>query len=79
MANEHNTNETPAYVPGQLQCTKLSDTRFRLEGNYNSSSTDHFQLIYEALELVAAKDDKFVESFKLMSEELLKQSEDWTE
>ena len=69
------------YVPGTLELTKLSDTRFRLEGNWSidNGGTDHQQMIYEALEIAAHSNDKFKLAFKAMCEEYLELTKDWVD
>ena len=61
------------YIPGTLQLTKLSDTRFRLEGNWSlvNGVTDHQQLICEALEIAAKSDDLFKAQFQGMYDEYM--------
>ena len=69
------------YIPGTLELTKLSDTRFRLEGNWSISNggSDHQQIIYEALEIAANSNDKYKLQFKSMCEEYLELTKDWVD
>lgn len=68
------------YVPGTLSIVRDSDTRFTLTGNYQIAGThaaDHFQLIYEALEIAAHSDDKFKPAFRAMCDELMGLTAHW--
>lgn len=69
------------YIPGTLQITKLSDTRFRMEGNWSiqNGGSDHLQLIYEALEIAANSSDQFKQQFRAMCDEQLKLTADWVD
>lgn len=69
------------YIPGTLELTKLSDTRFRLEGNWSISNggSDHQQLIYEALEIAANSNDQFKAQFAAMCKEYLELTADWAD
>lgn len=70
------------YIPGSLQVSRDSDSRFTLQGNYMVGAThnaDHMQLIYEALEIAANSDDKFAPTFAAFRDELLKLTEHWDE
>lgn len=69
------------YIPGTLQITKLSDTRFRLEGNWSISNhgSDHQQLIYEALEIAANSTDQYAPQFKAMLAEYMAITADWVD
>ena len=67
------------YVVGQMKI-ELSEDRqsFTLKGNaLKDRSSDHFQLIYEALEIAANSKDAFKADFASMRDELLAQSADW--
>lgn len=73
---------TGAYVPNRMKLTPNKETgRFTMEADYcrpNSINTsDHFQLIYEALEIAAHSDDRFKQAFRDMCDELLNLSKDW--
>ncbi len=69
------------YIPGTLELTKISATRFRLEGNWSmeNGGSDHQQLIYEALEIAANSSDKFKAQFRAMCEEYLELTKDWVD
>lgn len=69
------------YIPGTLQITKLSETRFRLEGNWSLANhgSDHCQIIYEALEIAANSNDQYKAQFRAMCEEYLELTKDWVE
>jgi hypothetical protein len=70
------------YIPGQMTIERLPGGRFKLEGNWALGPTqgsDHFQLLYEALEITAASDDKFKVTFKAMLDEYMTLTYDWDE
>lgn len=66
------------YVFGQMKLTK-NGNRFTLEGNVmpNQDDSDHFQLIYEALEIAAHSQDIFSSDFADMCAEFMNMSVDW--
>jgi hypothetical protein len=71
------------YIPGGLTIERLNpgySGRFRLEGNWaigRAEGSDHFQLIYEALEIAAHSDDKFKKVFEAFVNEFMTLTEDW--
>jgi hypothetical protein len=68
------------YMGNQFTVERLPDNRFRFEGNWSVGTVrgdDHFQLIYEALEIAAASNDKFKETFRKFGDELLEKTVDW--
>lgn len=69
------------YKIGKLKITHLSNNRFILEGDCNPKdhSSDHFQLIYEALEIAAHSDDKFASDYADMVAELMILTANWDE
>lgn len=73
------------YVRGSLIIKRqepTTDGRFTLEGNFHVTKTmqaDHFQLIYEALEIAAHSDDKFAPAFRAMCDELMDLTRDWAD
>ncbi len=68
------------YQVGKMTLTRDGD-RFTLTGDVMPSGlgSDHYQLIYEALEMAAASDDKFAQDFSLMRDEIVSLSSDWDE
>lgn len=66
------------YQFGKMKLVK-NGTRFTLEGDVwpNDDGSDHFQLIYEALEIAAHSQDKFAPEFHDMVSELMNMSADW--
>jgi hypothetical protein len=72
------TPEGSQYWLRLSKAEELSDTRFRLEGNWSigNGGTDHQQMIYEALEIAAHSDDKFKLAFAAMCEEWLELTKD---
>jgi len=68
------------YVPGSLTIEREANGRFNLTGNYQIHGThaaDHFQLIYEALEIAAHSTDKFAPAFQAMLNELMEKTVHW--
>ena len=78
-------NHPMVYVPGSLEIVRGEPEhagRFTLRGNYQAVGThtaNHFQLIYEALEIAAHSNDKFAPAFRAMCDELMALSEDWAD
>lgn len=78
-------NLPTVYVRGSLEVVRGEPehaNRFTLRGNYQIVGThtaDHFQLIYEALEIAANSDDKFAPAFRAMCDELMDLTRDWAD
>lgn len=73
-----------SYIPGSLSIKRNVEGshtgRFTLEGNFQVGdmvNTDHFQLIYEALEIAANSTDKIAPQFRAMCDELMQLTMDW--
>lgn len=76
------TDFPTVYVRGSLVIERETDSRFVLKGNYMLGGThtaDHFQLIYEALEIAANSKDKFAPTFRAMCDELMDLTRTWDE
>lgn len=71
--------EAHPYRFGEMTIVRLEGNRFRLEGNWSCTdhSSDHFQLIYEALEMASVGQDKFAHDFADMCAELMNMTADW--
>ena len=81
-----NVTDLPTvYVRGSLEIVRGEPeyaNRFTLRGNYQIAGThtaDHFQLIYEALEIAAHSNDKFAPVFRAMCDELMDLTRDWAD
>lgn len=72
------TRSMSGYQTGRLVIRKDGD-RFIMVGDVYTSNNggDHFQLIYEALEIAARSGDAFAADFAAMRDELLAASADW--
>jgi hypothetical protein len=66
------------YITGQLKLTRKG-VQFTLNGLVmpETNASDHFQLIYEALEIAARSNDEYAKDFAAMRDELMALTEDW--
>ncbi len=67
------------YRPGRVSLMKDQSGRFSLNGDFDSPGReiDHFQLIYEALEIAGQSEDLYASQFQGLCREIGDLSSDW--